>query len=105
MNEIDKRFYRALKFLSTIPTKETFGKYFSKNVKDSGKYYDEATWEDLRELGYVVQDPLKRQILTSEGLSQLRMLEDIRRKDLTLWISIIAIALSIFALLKSFGVF
>lgn len=43
------------------------------------------------------------QIVTSSGLEQLRMLEDMKRKDLTLIASVIAVMISLVSLAKSMG--
>ncbi|MFH1824793.1 MAG: hypothetical protein ABH873_06170 [Candidatus Firestonebacteria bacterium] len=103
MNKIDGQWYRYLKALSKIPRDYLLDKYKTKHIKNIKEYMEGTTWDELYELGYVNSNPNVKQILTPSGLEQLRMLEDMRRKDLTLVISTIAIVLSTFAFSKSMG--
>ena len=54
-------------------------------------------------MGYVQFEPPAQHIVTGDGLRFLRELEDIRKKDLTLIASVIAVIISLFALAKSMG--
>jgi len=110
MNKIDKQWYKYLKALSKIPRNDNLDKYRTKNIKNIKEYLEGTTWNELHELGYVNSSPNIKQILTPSGLEQLRMLEDIQRKNLTIIISIIAlffssvsVILSLVALAKSMG--
>lgn len=103
MNRIDKNRYEHLKALSNIPTDNPYGKYRIEIIKKYGKYMEGKTWDELHKLGYVNSSPSKNQIITSTGLEYLRILEDMRRKELTLTISIIAIILSLISFTKSMG--
>jgi len=103
MNKIDKQWYKYLKTLSRIPREDNLDKYKTKNIKNIKGYMEGTTWNELHELGYVNSSPHVKQILTPSGLEQLRMLEDMRRKDLTLIVSVVAIIISLFAFTKSMG--
>lgn len=102
MNKIDKEWYKLLKVLSKIP-REKWDKYRKENIRRYNKYYQGTTWNELHKLGYINTNPEANQIVTEKGMEILRMLEDIRRKDSTLIISIIAIVISGFAFAKSMG--
>lgn len=103
MNKIDKSWYKHLKVLSKIPREDNFDKYKTKNIKNIRQYLEGPIWNELHELGYINSSPNIKQIITPSGLEQLRMLEDMRRKDLTLITSIVAIIVSGFAFAKSMG--
>lgn len=62
-----------------------------------------TVWNELHSLGYVTSNPNVKHLVTPIGLEQLRILEDMRNKELTLIISIIAIVLSVFSFIKSMG--
>ena len=103
MNKIDKRWYNHLKALSRIPVDKPYEKYRVEITKKFGKYMEGETWNELHTLGYISISPSTSQIVTEKGMEQLRMLEDIRRKDVTLISSVIAVIISIVALAKSMG--
>ncbi len=103
MNKIDRQWYKYLKVLSKIPRDDNLDKYRTKNIKNIKDYMEGTTWNELHELGYVNSSPHVKQIITPSGLEQLRMLEDMKRKELTLIVSTIAIILSAFAFAKSMG--
>lgn len=103
MNKIDKQWYKYLKALSRIPRDDNLDKFRTKHIRKIKGYMEGTIWDELHVLGYVNSSPHVKQILTPSDLEQLRMLEDMRRKDLTLIISIIAIVLSSFAFAKSMG--
>lgn len=102
MNRIDKEWYEILKVLSKIP-RDKLDKYKIENTKKYDKYYQGTTWNELHKLGYINTKPSENQILTEKGMEMLRMLEDIRRKDLTLISSVVAVVISLVALTKSMG--
>jgi len=103
MNKIDMQWYKYLKILSKIPREDNFDKFRTKNIKNVKKYMEETIGNELHSLGYVNSSPSVNQIITSTGLAQLRMLEDMRRKDITLIASVIAVIISLVALAKVWG--
>lgn len=103
MNRLDKQWYEHLKALSKISTDKPYGKYRVETTKKFGKYMKGQTWNELHKLGYINTSPSTNEIVTEKGLEMLRMLEDIRRKDLTLISSVIAVIISLVALAKSMG--
>ena len=104
MNKIDRQWYKTLKFLSKRSVDETFSEFRKKNPKKYKEYVDGEIWETLHKFGYVTSMVNQSQVVTPLGLEQLRMLEDMRRKDLTLIASVIAIVISLVALAKSMGI-
>ena len=98
MNKIDRQWYKYLKILSRIPRKDNLDKYRTRYIKNIEGYMEGPIWNELHELGHINSSPNTKQIITPSGLEQLRMLEDMRRKDSTLIISIIAIAVSVVSL-------
>ncbi len=103
MNKIDKVWYKSLKFLSKWTLEDAFEKLRAENRKLFNKYLEGEPWNTMHKLGYVTTMNDSHQIVTSTGMEQLRMLEDIRRKDITLISSVIAVVLSLVALAKSMG--
>ena len=103
MNKIDKEYYKYLKALSKIPRDYYLDKFMTNNIKGIKEYMEGTTWNELHSLGYVTSNPSVKNIVTPSGLEQLRMLEDIRRKDLTLIASVVAVVISLVALAKSMG--
>ena len=103
MNKIDKEWYECLKALSKIPRDNNLDKFMVDNTKKIKNYMEGATWNELHALGHVTSNPSVKNIVTPTGLEQLRMLEDMERKDLTLIASVIAIVISLVALAKSMG--
>lgn len=103
MNKIDRRWYNHLKIFSRIPIDKPYGKYRIEVTKKFGKYMEGETWDELHKLGYINTSPSTNQLVTEKGMEQLRMLEDIRRKDLTLIASVVAVIISIIAFTKSMG--
>ncbi len=101
MNQIDKEWYEYLKALSKIPRDDNFDKYRVDKIKGIQNYMEGTVWNELHKLGYVNSNLSTTQIVTEKGMIMLRMLEDIRRKDLTLVLSAIAITLSIVSLIIS----
>ena len=102
MNKIDKEWYECLKALSKIPRDQHSDKFMTENIKNIKDYMKGATWNELHVLGHVTSNPSVKNIVSPSGLEQLRMLEDIRRKDLTLIASVVAVVISLVALGISF---
>jgi len=106
MNKIDKRIYKALKYLSSHSTIEICNSLLDKNKKEKFRKYVSGDMDrSLQSHGYIVFDPKANNIVTLKGLEYLRNLEAIKMKERTLSISIIAIIISVLALLKSFNFF
>lgn len=98
MNKIDKQWYKCLKTLSKIPRDDNLDKFKTKNIKDIKNYMEGTTWDELHSLGHVTSNPNVKNIVMPSGLEQLRILEDMRRKDLTLIASVIAVLISLVSL-------
>ena len=102
MNRIDKKWYKALRFLSGYSTldivhilmdeKKKFRKHVPKDIDRT-----------LQRHEYIIFKPGINNVVTLKGLQYLRDLEEIRRKDLTLIASVVAIVISLVALAKSMG--
>lgn len=104
MNKIDKKFYKALKFLSRKTTPEILDSLLDEDKKKwLRKFVSKDMDRTLQLWGYIQFEPPAQHIVTGDGLKFLRELEDIRRKDLTLIASVIAVVISLVALAKSFG--
>ena len=103
MNEIDRRWYSHLKALSKIPVDKPYDKHRVEVTKKYGRYMGGETWNEMHKLGYVSASPSTNEIVTEKGMEMLRMLEDIRRKDITLISSVVAVIISLVALAKSMG--
>ena len=102
MNKIDIQWYKALKHLSRLTTKEA-KKLKNENLSDFRKYVPEDIENTLHQFGYIQLDERITQVVTQLGLQQLRDLEEINRKDITLIASVVAVILSLVALAKSMG--
>lgn len=103
MNKIDKQWYESLKFLSKWTLDGAFEKLRKEDRKTFDKYLEGEPWNTLHKLGYVTTVNDSHQIVTSSGMEQLRMLGDIRQKDITLISSVVAVVISLVALAKSMG--
>jgi len=102
MNIIDRKWYKALKFLSKLSIDEAI-ELRKKNSKKYQKYVSDELEETLSKFGYLTFRNDFVQVVSQSGLQQLRDLEDIRRKDLILIASTVAVIISLAALSKSFG--
>jgi len=106
MNELDNSWYRALKFLADntraeiISSKERGEKDYEENVPSTKENPIEQT---LKEFAYIELEKNTKWMITQRGLQQLRELEQIRHRDLTIWISGLALAISIFTLAINLG--
>ena len=103
MNKIDRQWYDSLKFLSKWTLDDAFDKLKKKDPKKFKKYLYGEPWNTLHKLGHVTSMNDSTQIVTPAGLDQLRMLEDMRRKNITIYLSVIALIFSSVALAKSTG--
>ncbi|MEX0598590.1 MAG: hypothetical protein WD512_19060 [Candidatus Paceibacterota bacterium] len=104
MNKIDKEWYEALRFLSRLTTKKAKHEK-SHNLKDFRRYVLEDVENTLHQFGYIQWNESITQVVTQNGLQQLRDLEEIERKDLTIFYAVLAIVISLISLAKSFGWF
>lgn len=95
--------YKYLKTLSRIPREDNWDKYRTENIKNIKNYMEGTTWNELHKLGYVTSNINDTNVITPKGLEQLRILEDMSRKDLTLISSAVAVVISLVALAKSLG--
>ena len=90
MNTRDKDLYKALKFYSIL----TVGNAERIKLENPSYYYNYTTkaFEDnLHAIGFIHFGNNKDVgVITLKGMEQLRILEDIKRKDLTLTFSIIS---------------
>ncbi len=98
MNIIDKKWYKALRYLSRFTPNE-----INKKNEEYKKNVPKHVEDFFHAVGYIQFDEKYPQIVTQGGLQQLRDLEEIKRKDLTLIASAVAIVLSLVALAKSMG--
>src|SRR3989344_647054 len=103
MNNNDKMLYKALKFYAGISIGKA-QKLKKENPSEYYKYTSESLESVLHSTGFIHfgEDKMVSSIKLT-GLEQLRILEDIRRKDLTLIASVIAVIISLVALAKSMG--
>ena len=101
MNKIDKIWCKSLRFLSRQTTKQA-NKLKKDNIQEYRKYVREDTENTLHQFGYIQFNENVTQVVTQAGLQQLRDLEEINRKDLTITISLFALFISFIALAKSF---
>ena len=97
MNKVDKIWYKSLNFLSKLSIDETI-ELNKKNPKKFRKYVPEEVENTLEKFGYITFRSDFVQVVSQSGLQQLRDLEEIRRKDLTLIASVVAVVISLVAL-------
>ena len=98
MNELDKSFYKALKFLAnntraeiTVMNEQELEDY-EENVPATKENPVEQT---LINFGYLQKTGDTKWMITQSGLQQLRDLEHIRHKDLIIYSSSAALIISI----------
>ena len=102
MNKLDKSFYGALRFLANNSRAEI-------KVMDEQKStdYDDAVPKEvettLKQFGYVDLKGNSKYIITQSGLQQLRDLEMIRHRDLTIYISVVALIIAVISFAFSQG--
>ena len=98
MNELDKSLYRALKFLADHTRaeirhwKEMGNKDYEKSVPSTSENPTEQT---LKQYDYIDLNGTTKWMITQNGLRQLRDLEQIKHRDLTVWLSGFALVISI----------
>ena len=102
MNKIDKEWYLALRYLSRYTCKE-IKEIQNKNNEEYKRNVPQHIEDLFHSINYIQFDEDYPQIVTQRGLQQLRDLEEIRRKDLTLIASVSAVIISLVALAKSMG--
>ena len=102
MNKIDKQWYKSLRFLSRLTTKKA-KELKSQDLNDFRKYVAEDVENTLHQMGYIQFNDNVTQVVTQSGLQQLRDLEEIDRKDLTISLSVLAMVISIISFVKSMG--
>jgi len=104
MIKTDKTLYKALKFFSGRTLKNC-KEIKEKNPKEYYKYVPKVIEETLLERSRFLDFDVPEEYspLRVKGTEQLRILESIKIKEKSIWISIIAIIISILALIKSFG--
>jgi hypothetical protein len=98
MNPVDKKWYKALRYLSRF-TPDQVDRKSKEYIDNVPKHVEDF----FHAVGYIQFNEKYPQIVTQGGLQQLRDLEEIKRKDLTLIASVVAIVLSFVALAKSMG--
>lgn len=106
MNELDKSLYKALKFLADN-TRAEIKVMKERNFND----YDKAVpstkenpiEQTLISFEYLLLNGDTRWMITQRGLQQLRSLEQIKNRDLTIWLSSSALIISILSFAISRG--
>lgn len=102
MNEPDKKWYKALDYLSKFTFDEVI-ELKKKNLKEYRKYVSDRLENTLEKHQFIIFREDITNVITKKGVDELRYLEDINRKDLTLIASVVAVVLSLVALAKSMG--
>src|SRR3989344_1844196 len=100
MNKIDKMWYKALRYLSTLSTEEVLH-IKAQTLSSYRKKVPEDVENTLHQFGYIQLNVLVKNVVTQNGLQQLRDLEEIRRKDLTLIVATVAFCISLLSLIVS----
>lgn len=101
MNKIDKCLYRALKFLSKKSIKN-IKEIKKENINKYYKYVPQLVEESLERARFIEDRPEEEySLVTGRGLQQLRLLEDIRIREKSILISILAIIIALISLIKS----
>ena len=98
MNLIDKKWYKALRYLSRFTPNEV-----DRKSKEYMEHVPKHVEDFFHAVGYIQFDNKYPQIVTQGGLQQLRDLEEIKRKGLTLIASVVAVVISLVAFSKSMG--
>jgi len=98
MIDIDKKAYKALKFISQ-GNKSFIDTTLISNHKEAHKNLPDEIMSKLHKLGFInISVDQKEPMLTEAGLKQLRIFENTSRKDWSLKISWIALIISGIAL-------
>ena len=99
MNAVDKVFYKALKYFATHQTPEILDSLLDeKKKKKYHKHVSKIMHKTLQAHGYITFNEPANYLLTPKGMQFLRELEEIRRKEITLISSAIAVVISLIAL-------
>ncbi|MBD3203510.1 hypothetical protein GF327_04400 [Candidatus Woesearchaeota archaeon] len=102
MNQLDQRVYKALKFFAdntrakTITVMEDDEAEYKKTVPEDVSVY-------LSEQNYIDAHGSSRYIITYEGIKELRVLEEVKNRDRTLYIAIAALIISLYTLASTQG--
>lgn len=106
MNKLDKSTYRALSFLADY-TRAEIKVLKEKTTGDYEKFVPNTEGnpieQTLESFGYIKLHKNTRWMITQEGLQQLRELEQIRHRDLIVWLSGLALGISILSFAISQG--
>jgi len=102
MNRIDKRWHKALRFLSRLSVNEAL-ELKKEDINKFRKYISENLERTFIKTKYIILEGNYDNVVSQWGLQQLRDLEEIRKKDLTLIASVVAVVISLVALAKSMG--
>jgi len=97
MNKIDKKWHKALRFLSRLSVDEAL-KMKNRNLGEFRKYVSENLERTMVKSKYIILEGKFDNVVSLWGLKYLRDLEEIRRKDLTLIASVVAVVISLVAL-------
>ena len=102
MNKIDRKWYKALRFLSRLSVDEAL-KMKKKNLGEFRKYVSENLERTLLKTQYIILEGNFDNVVSLWGLKHLRDLEEIKRKYITLIASVVAVCISLISLAKSIG--
>lgn len=102
MNELDKSFYIALKFLANN-TRARIKTMEEDKLKDYDNNVPKDVESTLTQFDYIDLKGNTKYIITQKGLQQLRDLEIIKHRDLTIYISVVALIISIISFMFSQG--
>ena len=102
MNKLDESMYVALRFLANN-TRAEIKVMNEQHLKEYEKNVPNDVESTLKQFEYIDLQGNAKFIITQKGLQQLRELEIIRHRDLTIYISIIALLISIISFAVSRG--
>lgn len=97
MNKLDKKIFKALSFFAN----NTFKKINKIMLTNITKYYKNVSRTIENHIfitGYIKADDIRSYAITEKGLEQLRILENIKHKEKSMYISIIALLIALFTL-------
>lgn len=104
MNEIDKKWYKALRYCADN-TRAMIDSTEEQYPGEWRKHVPEDVEKTFVEWKYLDINGKTKHKITQTGLEQLRSLEQIKSRDNTFWIAVIALIISAFSLGKSMGWF
>ena len=103
MSYVDKVLYKALRVYGYY-AEASIERIKKENLVKFRKKIDERTEEYLFDNGLIKSQKNKTlPMITEKGLNELRILEERRIKYASLTISVVALIISFFSLVKSFG--